>query len=92
MSTDPARRRALRTLALAATAVPLLRVPAACAATNPALRAQLKYQDIPSGDMNCANCVDFIPGANDTALGGCTRISGDNEIRPEGYCNAWNTM
>lgn len=92
MKPDPSRRRLLRSATWALAAIPLVVMRNAAAATNPALRAQLQYQDSPSGDMNCANCVDFVPGPTETALGGCTRIPGDNEISPRGYCNAWNTM
>lgn len=89
---DDSRRRMLRSAVLVLAVAPLVRTPPAAAAANPALRAQLQYQDKPNGEMRCDNCVDFIPGPDGTAPGGCTRIPGDDEIRPEGYCNAWNTM
>jgi hypothetical protein len=58
-------------------------------ATNAALRAALKYQGKPEGDKNCANCMQFVPGASATALGGCKVLPGDTEISPQGYCTAW---
>lgn len=91
-NTDDSRRRMLRSAVLALAIAPLVRSRPAAAATNPLLRARLEYQDKPSGDMRCDNCVDFIPGPGSDAPGGCMRIPGDDEIRPEGYCNAWNTM
>jgi hypothetical protein len=92
MKPDPSRRKLLRSATLALAAIPLVTVRSSAAATNPALRAQLQYQDTPSGDMICATCVDFVPGPTEAALGGCTRIPGDSEISPRGYCVAWNTM
>ena len=92
MKPDPTRRKLLRTATWALAVIPLMCVRTAAAATNPALRAQLQYQDSPSGDMSCANCVDFVAGPTAADLGGCTRIPGDTEISPRGYCNAWNTM
>jgi High potential iron-sulfur protein len=59
------------------------------AATNAALRGALKYQGKPDGDKNCGNCLQFVPGASATALGGCKVIPGDTEISPQGYCTAW---
>jgi hypothetical protein len=59
------------------------------AATNPAMRTSLKYQDKPNGDQKCANCSQFVPGKDPKAKGGCKLIAGDDEIAPEGYCIAW---
>ena len=59
------------------------------AATNAALRTALKYQGKPEGDKNCANCMQFVPGASATAMGGCKVMPGDTEISPQGYCSVW---
>lgn len=61
----------------------------AAAATNAAMRASLKYQDKPSGDKHCANCVQFLPGKTAKDKGGCKVMPGDTEISPRGYCTAW---
>jgi len=91
--TDPTRRGFLRVLGIAVVAAPLVVVtqPAA-AATNAAAREKFKYQDSPSGEFNCANCLDFIPGKTPSSLGVCNKFPGDDEISPNGYCTAWNTM
>jgi hypothetical protein len=59
------------------------------AATNASLRNALKYQNKPEADKSCASCMQFVPGANANALGGCKIIPGDTEIAPSGYCTAW---
>jgi High potential iron-sulfur protein len=58
-------------------------------ATNGALRTSLKYQGKPEGEKSCGTCVQFVPGANAKALGGCKIMPGDTEISPQGYCTAW---
>ncbi len=84
------RRRLLKlggaTIALAAIVVIPNRTDAA---VNAALRAALKYQGKPEGDKNCANCVQFVPGASAKEPGGCKVIPNDTEISPQGYCVAW---
>jgi hypothetical protein len=40
-----------------------------------------KYQDKPSGDKQCSNCVQFIPN------NGCKVVEGT--ISPQGYCMLW---
>ena len=69
--------------------LPLLR---ARAATNPSQRAQLHYQDQPKDGQRCLSCLEFIPGRSEQALGGCKLLPGDDEISPNGYCTAWNTL
>ncbi len=89
----PMTRRRLLTLSGAVLGVPLVFVArSACASTNAAQRAALKYQPTPNGISQCANCLEFLPGASDTAPGGCRLMPGDDEISPAGYCTAWNTM
>ena len=41
----------------------------------------MQYQDKPSGDKRCSNCVNFIPSAS------CSIVEGS--ISPNGYCMAW---
>ena len=62
----------------------------ASAHTNSIVRNEFKYQSTPKDDMNCAACLEFIPGDKD--LGGCKVIPGDDEISPLGYCIKWNSM
>ena len=70
--------------------IPIIAVSApADAATNATMRAALKYQDTPSGDKSCLNCVQFVPGASASELGGCKVLPGDTEIAPKGYCSVW---
>ena len=49
----------------------------------------MKYQDKPNGEKHCATCIQFVPGKNPKALGGCKIFPGDTEISPQGYCVAW---
>jgi hypothetical protein len=53
------------------------------------MRTSLKYQAKPEGDKSCGNCMQFVPGANAKANGGCKLLAGDTEISPTGYCVAW---
>jgi hypothetical protein len=59
------------------------------AATNPALRQALKYQDGPKGDQQCTNCTHWVAGKSPQDRGGCRIIPGDTEISPTGWCSAW---
>ena len=70
------RRNFLKSAGVALAVLPLRRVRAA---TNPTLRAQLHYQDQPNDGQRCLSCLEFIPGRSD-------------EISPDGYCSAWNTL
>ena len=84
------RRQFLKLGGVALATIPVMVVSGrAGAATNTALRTALKYQGKPEGDKRCANCLQFVPGANAKALGGCKVIQGDTEISPQGYCTAW---
>ena len=81
------RRKFLKISAL----LPLvLIIQEADAQTNPGLRAEFKYQEAPKDDMNCASCLEFIPGKS--GLGRCKVLPGDDEISPNGYCTKWNSM
>lgn len=92
MSTDLSRRKWLKNISGALTLAPLLFPLQAKAITNTGLRAQLKYQNTPKENMNCATCLEFLPGKTDKDLGGCKVIPGDDEISPAGYCTQWNSM
>ncbi|MGO9444153.1 MAG: high-potential iron-sulfur protein [Thiobacillaceae bacterium] len=93
IKTNPNRRTLLKIVSLAAASAPLVALSIrAKATTNPEVRARLQYQDIPKDSMMCSNCLEFRPGKTDHDLGSCNKIPGDNEISPNGYCTAWNTM
>ena len=88
--TEPSRRFFLRRVALfagaALTAAPYGK---GAVAQQKASKESMKYQDKPNGDKQCATCMQFIPGKNPKALGGCKIFPGDTEISPQGYCVAW---
>jgi hypothetical protein len=50
-------------------------------------KATMKYQDKPSGDQKCSNCVQYVPGKTPTAMGACKVV--DGTISPNGWCIAW---
>ncbi len=84
------RRRALSLAATSLIAAPLaLATRSAHAAQNTALRAALKYQDMPMKGQQCSTCLQFIPGKTPKDRGGCKIIPGDTEISPQGWCSAW---
>jgi len=87
------RRDWLRTAGLAAAALPLCALTRhADGATNAELRAKLAYQDTPKDGLRCTMCLEFVPGKDPAARGGCKVIPGDDEISPNGWCSAFNTM
>ena len=88
------RRKVLKIGMTAIAAIPLVGLPhLASAAQNAAIRKALKFQDQPSGDKQCSNCVNFIPNkdkpGNNDAVNGCKLYPGDSEIPPHGYCSAF---
>jgi hypothetical protein len=84
------RRQFLKMGGAALAMIPVIIVSGrAEAATNAPLRTALKYQGKPEGDKRCATCLQFVPGASATALGGCKVMPNDTEISPQGYCTAW---
>lgn len=86
----PSRRQFLKIGGAALALIPVVAMSGkAMASTNAAMRASMKYQDTPNGDKHCAICMQFIPGKNPKALGGCKIFPGDTEISPQGYCVAW---
>ena len=46
-----------------------------------ASKEAMKYQDKPSGDKQCSNCLQFV------APNGCKVVEG--AVSPSGYCIAW---
>ena len=87
------RRAWLRNAALALAAIPASAITrTADAATNAAMRAQFAYQDGPKDSLRCSACLEFVPGKDEHARGGCKVIPGDDEISPDGWCTAWNTL
>ena len=64
----------------------------AAAKTNEPLRMKLNYQNTPKGSDSCRSCLEFMPGRGEKDPGGCKLIPDDDEILPDGYCTAWNTM
>ena len=91
MNNDHIPRRDFLKLGAAVLAIMpiLVRSGRTVAATNTNMRTALKYQDKPNGDKNCANCMQFVPGATAKDQGSCKAIPGDTEISPQGYCIAW---
>jgi hypothetical protein len=85
------RRQLLKLGAAALATIPIMIVfrEQAQAATNAAMRSSLKYQDKPNGDQHCGTCMQFVPGKDPKARGGCKVIPGDTEISPNGWCSAW---
>ena len=85
-----ARRQFLKLSGAALAMIPVIVVSGrADAATNAAMRGALKYQDKPQDGKDCAQCIQFVPGASAKALGSCKVIPNDTEISPYGYCMAW---
>ena len=84
------RRQFLKVGGATLAAVPVLVISGnAFAATNAAMRTATKYQDKPSGDKQCSNCVQFVPGKTAKDLGGCKIFPGDTEVSPKAFCVAW---
>jgi len=93
MPTNPTRRALIKSASATLAALPLLFVArSSWARTDPAGRTRLQYQSMPKDTMNCSSCLEFLPGADSQAPGGCKLLPGDDEISPQGYCTAWNTM
>jgi hypothetical protein len=84
------RRQFIQIATAAMASIPLLLLSnKAIAATNAAMRNAMKYQDKPSADKACANCMQFVAGKTAADLGGCKLFPGDTEVSPIGYCVAW---
>ena len=85
-----ARRRMLKLGGAALAMIPVMALSGRTyAATNAAMRAAFKYQNMPEGAKTCHGCAQFVPGKTAKALGGCKIYAGDTEISPNGYCTAW---
>ena len=52
-----------------------------------AAKAAMQYQDKPSGNKQCSNCLQFVPGPKPKDNGTCKIVEG--VISPSGYCIAW---
>lgn len=84
------RRAWLRVVTGAAVAAPLgMFVTQTGAIQNGPGRGALKYQDSPNAGKDCLGCAEFLPGKTPKDRGGCTAISGDTEISPNGWCVMW---
>jgi High potential iron-sulfur protein len=87
---EPGRRHFLKLGGAALAAIPVMVISARSeAATNAQMRAALKYQDKPVDGKSCSGCMQFVPGKDAKAPGGCKVMQGDTEISPNGYCSAW---
>ncbi len=88
--TNASRRETLRKVITIGSAIAVVGVTgSAHAAKNAAMRTALKYQDTPQGANQCSGCVQWVPGAKPTDLGGCKALPGDTEINPKGWCAAF---
>jgi hypothetical protein len=84
------RRQLLKMGGAAIAMIPVIAVSGkALAATNAAMRTQMKYQGEPKDGKNCSTCMQFVPGKSATDNGGCKIMAGDTEISPNGYCIAY---
>jgi len=57
------------------------------AAQAKATKQAMQYQEQPKNDQKCADCLQFIPGANPGANGTCKVVEGP--ISPNGWCAAY---
>lgn len=86
MQVDKSRRQLLQFGAAALASIPVI----AFAKKNEGLRASFKYVDkTPEPGKTCDNCVQWVPGPDAKALGGCKIFMGDTEVHPNGWCNVW---
>jgi len=86
---ESARRRLLGRAAAALPAmlvVPLFARPSTARAGS-ASKEDFHYQDHPNENRRCANCVQFIPSANEQQPGTCQIVAGS--ISPDGWCMAF---
>ena len=94
MSQSCPRRRFVRNAAFGISCLPLILVArrASAKTSNPELRAKFAYQPTPLDGKSCASCLEFEAGDTPTAPGKCKVIPGDDEISPDAYCSAYNTL
>jgi hypothetical protein len=79
---NPSRRSMLRAVALAGAGLAAGAVTARRAqAQQKASKQAMQYQDKPSGDKKCSECLQFVAPAS------CKVVEGT--ISPNGYCIAW---
>ena len=51
-------------------------------------KSAVQYVDVAKGEgADCDDCVQFIPGKTEKALGTCKLVEG--KINPHGHCNAF---
>jgi len=81
------RRIMLKSAAIVAglAAVPWVARPAGAQAK--ATKQAMQYQEQPKNDQKCADCLQFIPGAEQGANGTCKVVEGP--ISPNGWCAAY---
>jgi len=94
-NTNTGRRNLLKSISLGLASIPVIAISRnVYAAKNDALRTALKYADKPvtvNGVVQqCNNCVQWVPGKDPKALGGCKILPGDTEISPMGHCTGWS--
>lgn len=83
---NQSRRQVLKLSAIALASIPVV----ALAAKNDGLRKSMGYVDKATDPAKrCDLCLQWVPGADAKALGGCKIFAGDTEIAPGGTCNAW---
>lgn len=87
-SKQVSRRSFLKGAALLASisVVPAVVVSKEAAAAKMA-KAALQYQDQPKGQLECANCVQYVAGKSSKANGTCNVV--DGSISPRGWCLAY---
>lgn len=81
------RRTVLRGALLLATTVAAPAGITEALAQTKASKASMQYRDTPNGKQQCDNCVQYVPGKNPKAKGGCKIVEGD--IDPKGWCIAY---
>ena len=80
-STTLSRRELLRRALLTGSVALVGAMRVRPASAQKASKETMKYQDKPSGDKQCSNCLQFV------APDGCKVV--DGKISPQGYCIAW---
>ncbi len=88
------RRQLLKMGSIALVAAPMVGFnTSAFAHQNTAVRAALKFQNMPNGDKQCSKCMNFLPNKDKPKdpghVHGCKLYPGDDEICPTCYCNGF---
>ena len=75
-------------VALAGIAIVAIPGTGTFAAENKLKKSAVQYVDAAKGKgTDCDDCIQFIPGKTEKALGTCKIVEG--EINPHGHCNAF---